>query len=79
MFYGEKEQVENSLRLLQRKVCCYDGLLFPTPPPFCDCKYGYDPKAKLGLSEQTCCPELRTVIELLDKMTEQEYNDILSR
>jgi hypothetical protein len=76
MFYGDKTQVKYSLHLLQRRVCEYDGMLRESPPKFCDCKYGYD---STGRAEQTCCPELRTVVELLGKMTEEEYNDILKR
>ena len=78
MFYGKRIQVRNALHLLQRKVCGYDGLFRENPPPFCDCKYGWDNTQK-PYSETTCCPELRTVVELLDKMTEKEYNKILSR
>jgi hypothetical protein len=76
MFYGDKNQVRNSLHLLQRKVCEYDMMMRGTPPSFCDCKYGYNSTRR---SEQTCCPELRTVVELLDKMTQKEYNTILER
>jgi len=70
MFYGEKDEVRTALDIMQKKVCCYVG-------EFCDCKYGFTGKAEYG--EQTCCPELRTVVELLDKMTEEEYINILSR
>ena len=77
MIYGDKFQVREVVRLMQRKVCCYDGLFRETPPRFCDCKYGWTNESRTG--EQTGCPELRTVVELLGKMTEAEYNKILER
>ena len=82
MFYGKKEQVENALRLMQRKVCCYDGLFRNNPAPAtCDCKYGYNPLPNDHSydTERTGCPELRTVVCLLEKMTEREYHTILAR
>ena len=78
MFYHSKNETRNVLHLLQRKACGYDGLFRENPPPFCDCKYGWDNNSN-AYSEQTGCPELRTVVELLDKMTEKEYNKILKR
>jgi hypothetical protein len=78
MFYGEKEQVKRALHKMQREVCQYDSFRHPDPPDFCDCKYGFDEDHHL-YSEKCGCPELRTVVELLDKMTEEEYNRILSR
>jgi hypothetical protein len=78
MFYGDKKLVTKSLHLMQRNVCCYDmGHMSDDQATFCDCKYGYNPKEKWG--EQTGCPELRTVVELLNKMTEEEYTEILNR
>lgn len=70
MFYGKKEQVAKALSAMQKKVCCYVGEV-------CDCKYGFT--GEVGYGEQTCCPELRTVVELLIKMTEEEYETILMR
>jgi hypothetical protein len=79
MFYGFKNEVREALHLMQRKVCGYDGLFVTVEPSFCDCKYGYSPTTKMRDSEATGCPELRTVVDLLDKMTEEEYNNILLR
>ncbi len=79
MFYGEKGEVRNALHLLQREVCVYDVNFHKDPPKICDCKYGYAHNLLKGNSEISGCPELRTVVELLDKMTEEEYNAILSR
>jgi len=81
MFYGEKDKVRKSLHEMQRNVCVYDGFFSEEPPNFCDCKYGYTASLTEDLrwSERNGCPELRTVVELLDKMTEEEYNAILSR
>lgn len=78
MFYGNKDEVKNTLRLMQKNVCAYDLGFFPEEKEIkCDCKYGYNPKQTYG--ERTGCPELRTVVKLLEKMTEQEYMDILQR
>lgn len=79
MFYGEKSEVRNALHLLQREACVYDGNFHKDPPDFCDCKYGYAGNLLKGNSEMSGCPELRTVVELLDKMTEEEYTTILER
>jgi len=74
MFYHNKTETRNALHLLQRVTCSYDGNHNPEPPSFCDCKYGYDGNSR---GEDNACPELRTVVDLLDKMTEKEYNRIL--
>ena len=41
----------------------------------CDCKYGFDPTR----SERSGCPELRAMMELLDKMGDLEYFEIFQR
>lgn len=71
MFYGTREELLVALKALRRKVCCYSG-----GEDFCDCKYGFD-GTQNRLSEQTGCPELRTAIELLTCMNDNEFNVIL--
>jgi hypothetical protein len=78
MFYGNKDECRNALHIMQRKVCEYDGFRKGNPPSFCDCKYGYNENSRSG-DEQSGCPELRTIIDLLDAMTEEEYCSILNR
>ena len=80
MFFGDKEEVTNALSVMQRRVCAYDNFFRSEPPSFCDCKYGYDKDSNLDFgTENTCCPELRTVVALLGKLSEEEYNEILFR
>jgi hypothetical protein len=71
MFCGKKQDIEKVIEFIRKDICCYMG-------NHCDCKYGYNGKKDYG-SEQTGCPELRTILELLKNMSEYEYNEILSR
>ena len=69
MFGISRNKLIENLHKMQRHACCYDmGHPF-NPPPTCDCKYGYDPKD----SEQTGCPELRTVVALLSAMDDEQF------
>lgn len=83
MFYGSRERVRAALHLIQREHCDYDALRFRRdavnhpPPSRCDCKYGYT--GLQGHGEQSGCPELRSAVELLDQITEEEYNTIMQR
>jgi len=72
MFHTSKEELIKGLNVLQGERCIYGG------GDFCDCKYGY--KGFVSMSaEQNCCPELRSVVVLLELMTEEEYKTILNR
>ena len=72
MFFCKKKELIKALDILQKERCLYGG------GGFCDCKYGY--RGDRGyVGETSCCPELRSVVVLLGLMTEEEYNDILSR
>ena len=77
MFGIERERLLKEITVMQRSRCGYDMLIFPEPPSFCDCKYGYDPKNKYG--EQTGCPELRLVCSILSVMTNDEYENFMIR
>lgn len=74
MFYGKREEVLNALEKLRVKQCAYTA----KGRSRCDCKYGFA-TAKEGYSEITGCPELRTAIELINAMTEDEYKAMLNR
>lgn len=46
----------------------------------CDCKYGIaTTNDRMGGSEQTGCPEMRTAIAILRNMTDQEWEKIQRR
>jgi len=89
MFFITRQELINNLLLINARACAY------TLPPMtgepvrvasrCDCKYGSrDAPDLIGLGrassgEQTGCPELRTVRNLLEKMTNAEYSVIMER
>ena len=77
MFIKGRGEIREVIHLLQRTHCCYDMTVAGTPPPICDCKYGYSGKG--GYGEDTGCPELRCVVELLSLMTDDEYEKIMAR
>lgn len=77
MFIEGRENILKVIKLLQRSHCCYDMLFRETPPPFCDCKYGFTGEKHIG--EQTGCPELRCVVNLLENITDEEYKEISMR
>lgn len=73
-------------RLREELVCCYQG------KGMCDCKYGGGGITSMGRwqwkaervktcdpEEQTGCPELRTAIGVLERLTEEEYASITER
>lgn len=73
MFFTDKEKLIKSLSILQKEKCCYSG------GNTCDCKYGYPGQIINGAGEQTCCPELSSVIEILSNMTNEEYENFCRR
>tara|TARA_Y100000310_G_scaffold334897_1_gene415672 strand:+ start:8339 stop:8788 length:450 start_codon:yes stop_codon:yes gene_type:complete len=73
MFGVTKEDIINTLKALRKKTCVY------TSENFCDCKFGYDNTQNHVASEQNGCPELRTTIGVLERMTEDEWQDITAR
>lgn len=75
MFFESREEVMERLEALRDSLCCC------MPSSRCDCKYGfewagYEP-AKPKRSEQTCCPELRCAIAVLNRMTDEEYKALI--
>ena len=76
MFIVSKDRIIKSLDSLQKNSCAYFGPK-GRGTGRCDCKYGYDGSNHSG--EQTGCPELRSVVELLYKMTDKEYTRIHAR
>ena len=77
MFGIGKRRLLKTIHIMQRSFCCYDMMRDGDPPSFCDCKYGYDGRGYQG--EQTGCPELRLLHELLSVMSEDEYKELVSR
>lgn len=82
MFYRERETTAKTLEELRFDLCCYMSR------HFCDCKYGYkgQPDKMTPIhpmydyhGEQTGCPELRSVISLLNFMTDEEFDEIMKR
>lgn len=79
MFKEKKDNLINFIYKKQRTSCDYDMYRInpeSRSPSFCDCKYGWDGK---NFGEQNGCPEFRLLYKLLNKMTDEEYNNILSR
>lgn len=67
MFVGDRQQVLGFIDVLGSQRCGYGT--WPDGP--CDCKYGYH-GAGSG-SEQTGCPELRSLRLLIAAMTDEEW------
>lgn len=73
MFIPDKKELLRNLRKLQRGICVYNS------EEFCDCKFGATNLDKMKGGEETGCPEVRTVILLLENMTEDEYRELAIR
>ena len=79
MFIINRKEIRDTLHRMQRQHCAYRVIsISPStkPPLFCDCKYGYSGQV---YSENTGCPELRSVVELLTVMTDDEYAELVTR
>lgn len=88
MFMASREVVLDYLARLGSQACCYmpshgNPAVWAGPTHGCDCKYGHDPlgpaPAFHGQSEQTGCPELRTVHRLIATMGPAEYALLMMR
>jgi len=85
MFFTERNKLLEAIRIMQRENCVYDLFGKTTrgkdvPVAYrCDCKYGYLGKPSSASSEVTGCPELRSVCALLANITDEEYEQILTR
>lgn len=85
MFGGTRDETLTTLAKLGGSVCCYAG---QWPLNTCDCKYG-GPETRtvkgIGgkvfpmMSEQTGCPELRTLYTIVAAMTDAEWDDLSHR
>lgn len=60
------------LGLIQAQICAYAS------PGRCDCKFGGE-KVCSGSESGNGCPEMGTVIDLLDRITDEEMESILKR
>ena len=66
---GSRSECLAVLRAIRPGHCLYRG----SRP--CDCKYSRgEPLSKMG--ETTGCPELRTLIMLLDRMTDEQFAEM---
>lgn len=87
MFYGERKECLAVLKLVGRESCQYGG---NRPDNICDCKYGvkgvpmfdFDTPGKEqirdrnNISEQTGCPEIRSIYRVIEKMTGEEWVEV---
>lgn len=91
MFYGERQECLAVLKLVGRESCQYGG---PWPDNICDCKFGVKGKPmfhefvgsdleqirdRSQTSEQTGCPEIRSIYRIIEKMTDAEWDEIRDR
>lgn len=73
MFGINKEELIKGLKVIRLNSCAYMG------ENFCDCKYGINTNKNFPYGEQNGCPELRSVISILENMTDDEYLDLCKR
>lgn len=83
-FYHDRKEIFNAIYIMRREKCCYDSSfalngIDGIEPSTCDCKYGYPGQKINGIGEQTGCPELRCVEDLLKNITDKEYEKIMYR
>ena len=78
MFGIDRKTLIENLEKVRSTLCCYMG-------DRCDCKYGPEltdltifPAMAVG-SEGTGCPEVRSAIEILAIMTDEEYEALCIR
>ena len=77
MSYQDKDELKESIKIIKGDVCSYNQKEIWSR---CDCKYRTNQKSHTPFSESfSWCAELSNVYDLLDKMTDQEYEEILLR
>ena len=77
MFYEERTKLKESVKIIKGDVCAYGQ---KEVGKMCDCKYRKDENSHAPFSESfSGCAELSNIYYLLDKMTDEEYEHILSR
>ena len=72
-----KEELLKSLEQHRKNICLYMS------PNYCDCKYGgpgdkYDEDDRRNRGEQSGCPELRTVMEIIRALSEEQIEELLA-
>ncbi len=81
MFFTSREETRKVIEALQGMACAY-SIVGPAkgvkPVSSCDCKYGGTNLMK-GTETGNGCPELRSVVEILDVMTEREWEMLIKR
>lgn len=80
MFFTSKEATAKVIADLQVMACAYRVITDTKDkrPTRCDCKYGGTNLMK-GTETGNGCPELRSVVEVLNVMTEREWKMLLKR
>ena len=77
MFGCSKERLIAGLVNINKAHCAYNN--GNSDLGRCDCKYGagekYNPNSELGNG----CPEIRSVTKILEKMTDDEYEELCKR
>ena len=77
VFYEERNKLKESIKIIKGDVCTYGQKEIGQR---CDCKYRNEEKTHKPFSESfSGCAELSNVCHLLNKMTDEEYKNILSR
>ncbi len=74
-FTGRREECIRVVLALGQRVCCYSGGEWRNRR--CDCKYSGPLKSDVGGSEQTGCPELRTILHLLEQVPDEQWQQIM--
>jgi hypothetical protein len=78
----DRKTLIERLTLIQRNFCAYDALGFSKhdrgPPDTCDCKFGMSEFTRGKAGEENGCPEMRQVVWLLERMTDEEYKEKLN-
>lgn len=71
MIYNRQELIEK-VEKIRESLCNY-------MEPLCDCKYGAGSVGKPYNGEDSGCPELYDVLEILKTMTDEEYKNLSYR
>ena len=72
MNYGSKKEIISAIMRLGAQHCAY-SLTDKGWSVFCDCKYGYGEGGSDHGGEVNGCPELRTILALLENMPEWQF------
>lgn len=76
---NDKQIIADALLVIQKHQCAYRREGHP-PPKTCDCKYGVTEESIAKPSvENRGCPELRMAAAVIEAMTPNEYEAIVTR